>query len=101
MKIGKAFTLMESGPVVLVTTNDGNKKNVMTISWTMVNDFTPVFAMTTGPWNHSFGALQKTKERVIAIPTVDLLDKVIPISFLTNNLKYLLKFPHVLIVNKL
>jgi flavin reductase (DIM6/NTAB) family NADH-FMN oxidoreductase RutF len=41
MEIGKAFTLMESGPVVLVTTHDGNKNNIMTISWTMVVDFTP------------------------------------------------------------
>ncbi len=32
----KIFTLMESGPVVLVTTHDGKKDNIMTISWTMV-----------------------------------------------------------------
>lgn len=31
MKLSKAFTLMESGPVVLVTTNDGKKNNIMTI----------------------------------------------------------------------
>jgi flavin reductase (DIM6/NTAB) family NADH-FMN oxidoreductase RutF len=80
MEIGKAFTLMESGPVVLVTTNDGHKNNIMTISWTMVVDFTPVFAMTTGPWNHSFAALRRTKECVIAIPTVDMLDKVVGVG---------------------
>ncbi len=28
----------------------------MTISWTMVLDFTPVFAIATGEWNHSFAA---------------------------------------------
>ena len=71
---------MESGPVVLVTTNDGKKNNVMTISWTMVMDFTPLFAITTGPWNHSFAALRKTKECVIAIPTVDMLDKIVGIG---------------------
>jgi flavin reductase (DIM6/NTAB) family NADH-FMN oxidoreductase RutF len=80
LKISKAFTLMESGPVVLVTTNDGNKDNVMTISWTMVLDFTPVFAMTTGEWNYSFAALRKTRECVISIPTVDMLDKVVGIG---------------------
>ena len=42
LEISKAFMLMESGPVVLVTTNDGKKNNIMTISWTMVLDFTPV-----------------------------------------------------------
>ena len=49
MQIAKAFTLMESGPVVFITTNDGEKSNIMTISWTMVMDFTPIFAITTGP----------------------------------------------------
>lgn len=80
MKLGKAFTLMESGPVVLVTTHDGKKSNIMTISWTMVVDFTPRFAITTGAWNHSFAALKKTRECVIAIPTVDMLDQVVGIG---------------------
>ncbi len=80
LKLSKAFTLMESGPVVLVTTHDGQKDNIMTISWTMVLDFTPVFAITTGEWNHSFLALRKNKECVIAIPTVDMLDTVVGIG---------------------
>jgi flavin reductase (DIM6/NTAB) family NADH-FMN oxidoreductase RutF len=80
IKISKAFTLMESGPVVFVTTNDGEKPNIMTISWTMVVDFTPVFAITTGPWNYSYAALRKYKECVIAIPTVDLIDQVVGVG---------------------
>ena len=80
LKLSKAFTLMESGPVVLVTTHDGQKDNIMTVSWTMVLDFTPLFALTTGEWNHSFAALRTNRECVIAIPTVDMLDKVIGIG---------------------
>jgi flavin reductase (DIM6/NTAB) family NADH-FMN oxidoreductase RutF len=80
LKLSKAFTLMESGPVVLVTTRDGKKNNIMTISWTMVLDFTPVFAITTGEWNHSFAALRKNRECVIAIPTADMLDQVVGIG---------------------
>lgn len=80
LELSKAFTLIESGPVVLVTTHDGKKDNIMTISWTMVMDFTPLFAITTGAWNHSFAALRKNQECVIAIPTVDLLDKVVGIG---------------------
>jgi flavin reductase (DIM6/NTAB) family NADH-FMN oxidoreductase RutF len=80
LELSKAFTLMESGPVVLVTTYDGAKNNIMTISWTMVLDFTPLFAITTGEWNHSFAALRKTRECVIAIPTVDMLDQVVGIG---------------------
>jgi flavin reductase (DIM6/NTAB) family NADH-FMN oxidoreductase RutF len=80
MKLGKAFTLIESGPVVFVTTGDGKTHNIMTISWTMVVDFTPVFAITTGPWNYSYAALRKFKECVIAIPTVDLIDQVVGVG---------------------
>lgn len=80
MQLSKAFTLMESGPVVLVTTNDGNRNNIMTISWTMVVDFTPLFAITTGPWNHSYAALRKNRECVISIPTVDLIDRVVGVG---------------------
>ena len=80
MQLSKAFTLMEPGPVVFITTNDGEKNNIMTITWTMVVDFTPVFALTTGPWNHSYTALRKSKECVIAIPTVDLIDQVVGVG---------------------
>ena len=80
LELGRAFTLIEPGPVVLVTTHDGQKDNIMTISWTMVMDFTPVFAITTGEWNHSYAALRKNRECVIAIPTVDMLDKVVGIG---------------------
>jgi len=80
IKLAKAFTLIEPGPVVFVTTSDGKKPNIMTISWTMVLDFTPVFAITTGPWNYSYAALRKFKECVIAIPTVDLIDQVVGVG---------------------
>ena len=80
LNLNQAFTLLEPGPVVLVTSHDGGKDNIMTISWTMVMDFTPVFAITTGEWNHSFAALRKHRECVIAIPTVDLLDQVVGVG---------------------
>lgn len=77
IKSSQVFTLLEPGPVVLVTTHDGRRSNVMTISWTMVLDFRPRFAITTGTWNYSYRALRRTRECVIAIPTVDMLDTVI------------------------
>ena len=54
LKMSRVFTLIKPGPVVFVTTCDGNQNNVMTISWTMVLDFTPAFAITTGEWNYAF-----------------------------------------------
>jgi flavin reductase (DIM6/NTAB) family NADH-FMN oxidoreductase RutF len=80
MRLERAFTLIEPGPVVLVTTRDGSRDNVMTLSWTMVVDFTPVFALTTGPWNYSYAALRKSRECVIAIPTVDMIDRVVGVG---------------------
>lgn len=80
LHLNKAFTLIEPGPVVLVTTNDGRKDNVMTITWTMVLDFSAGFAITTGPWNHSYAALRDTRECVLSIPTVDQIDTAVGIG---------------------
>lgn len=80
LPLEKAFMLVEPGPVLLVTTNDGRKNNIMTITWHMVLDFTPQIALTTGPWNHSFQALRDTKECVLAVPTVDLAGKAVAIG---------------------
>lgn len=64
----------------MVSTHNGGKNNLMTISWHMVTDFTPRLALTTGPWNYSFAALRQTKECVLAVPGVDLIEKVIGIG---------------------
>ena len=80
LPIEKAFMLIEPGPVTLVTTAVGRKKNIMTISWTLVMDFTPKLAFVTGGWNHSFHALMQTRECVIAIPSVDMSETVVGIG---------------------
>ncbi|MEC5341755.1 flavin reductase family protein [Brenneria populi] len=80
LPIEKAFTLIEAGPVILVTTHDGKKDNVMTISWTMVLGFSASFAITTGAWNYSYAALRTSRECVLSIPTVDMIDTVVGIG---------------------
>ena len=80
LALKKAFTLLEPGPVALVTTASGGRLNVMTISWTMVMDFTPRFAMLTGPWNYSCAALLKSRECVIAIPGAELLRTAVKVG---------------------
>ena len=72
--------LIESGPAILVTTYGKGRDNIMTISWHMVLDFTPRIALTAGPWNYSFQALMNTKECVLAVPTIDLAEKVVKIG---------------------
>jgi flavin reductase (DIM6/NTAB) family NADH-FMN oxidoreductase RutF len=80
LELGRAFTLIEPGPVILVSTHDGARNNVMTITWTMVLGFSAEFAITTGPWNHSYAALRDTGECVLAVPTVDLIDTAVGIG---------------------
>ncbi|MDR3049007.1 MAG: flavin reductase family protein [Elusimicrobiota bacterium] len=80
MPLSKVFTLIEPGPVVLISTNHKGKNNIMTISWTMVCDFTPRFALTTGDWNYSYEALIKTKECAISIPNASLAKKAAQIG---------------------
>jgi flavin reductase (DIM6/NTAB) family NADH-FMN oxidoreductase RutF len=78
--LNRAFTFLEPGPVILVSTADGHRRNIMTLSWTMVLDFTPRFAFMTGPWNYSFKALVKNRECVIAIPTSGMSKTVVSIG---------------------
>ncbi len=84
LPLEKAFLLFEPGPVLLVTTNENGRNNIMTISWHMVMDFTPKIALTTGPWNYSFQALTHTKECVLAVPAVDLAETTVRIGDCTG-----------------
>ena len=76
----KAYQLLQSGPIILLTTFDNGKPNVMTMAWTMDVDFTPVFAIVCSNENLSYKALSKNKECVIAIPAVDLMEKAVKIG---------------------
>lgn len=80
LSLNKAFQLIEPGPVVLVTTMHNGKANVMTMSWHMVMDFTPQIGCVIDSSDYTFSALCETKECVISIPTVDIIDKVIDIG---------------------
>ncbi len=75
--IRRAFTYLESGAVLLVTTHDGEKDNVMTITWQMVIDFTPRIAICTGSWNESFETIIKTKECCLNVPGFDMIEKTV------------------------
>jgi flavin reductase (DIM6/NTAB) family NADH-FMN oxidoreductase RutF len=77
----QAYRLLEPGPVVLVTTCQNSRPNVMTMGFHMMIQHTPpLIGCIIGPWDHSYRALQATGECVIAIPTVDLAEAVIDIG---------------------
>jgi len=79
--LGKVYYLLEPGPVVLLTTFHKGRANIMTMSWHMMMEFEPplIGCLVSGA-NHSFTVLRRTRECVIAIPTVDLIDKVVDIG---------------------
>lgn len=80
LDLAKAFTLLESGPVALLGTHGEGRDNVMPITWTMVLGFDASFAISTGAWNYSYRALEETRECVLNIPTIDMLDTVIALG---------------------
>ncbi|MGA3051467.1 MAG: flavin reductase family protein [Chitinispirillaceae bacterium] len=79
--LSKTFQLIELGPVVLVTTVNNGRANIMTMSWHMMMEFEPpLISCIVSPANYSFKGLCATKECVISIPTVDLATKVVEIG---------------------
>lgn len=76
--LSKVYGLLELGPVVLLTTVDGARPNIMTLSWhTMMEFEPPLVGCIIGDRSHSFGLLNKDKECVINIPTAELAEKVV------------------------
>jgi flavin reductase (DIM6/NTAB) family NADH-FMN oxidoreductase RutF len=72
---------LEPGPIVLVSSLWRKQTNIMTMGWHTVMQFTPSLIgcfITSG--NHSFNMIKNSKECVINIPTIDLLQKAIGIG---------------------
>jgi len=76
--LSQVYCLLEPGPVVLVTTAQKGRANIMTMSWhTMMEFEPPLVGCVISDRNHSFGVLKATKECVINIPTVELAAQVV------------------------
>jgi flavin reductase (DIM6/NTAB) family NADH-FMN oxidoreductase RutF len=81
LPLSKVYQLLEPGPVVLLTTSHKGRANVMAMSWHMMVDFEPpLIARIVSNRVHSFIALRTTKECVIAIPAIELAEKVVAIG---------------------
>ena len=75
--LSRVYTLLEPGPVVLVTTALKGRANVMTLSWhTMMEFEPPLVGCVMSNRNFSHGMLRASRECVINIPTVNLAVKV-------------------------
>ena len=81
LPLSEVYRLLEPGPVVLLTTTRKGAANVMTMSWHMMLEFEPpLVGCVVSDANHSFLALQATKECVIAIPDRRLAAKVVKVG---------------------
>ncbi|MCW0435897.1 flavin reductase family protein [Xanthomonas sacchari] len=72
---------LEPGPVVLVSSAWKQQRNVMTLGWHMVLEFSPsLLACCISSANHSFDLIRRSKQCVINLPTADLVDTVVGIG---------------------
>ncbi len=79
--LSKVYGLLEPGPVVLLTTVRGGRRNVMTMSWHLMMDFEPpLIGCVVSNRDYTFNALKATSECVIAIPVVKLAAIVVRIG---------------------
>ena len=81
LPLGKVYQLIEPGPVVMLTTAQRGRADIMTMSWHMMVDFEPpLIACVVSEADYSFAALRATGECVIAIPAVGLASKVVKVG---------------------
>lgn len=72
---------LEPGPVVLLSSAWRGERDVMTLGWHMVMGFSPsLWACYLWSENHSFELARRSRECVVNLPTVDLVDTVVRIG---------------------
>jgi flavin reductase (DIM6/NTAB) family NADH-FMN oxidoreductase RutF len=72
---------IEPGPIVLVSSAWKKQRDIMTMGWHMVMEFSPsLIGCYIWTENYSFALIRKSKECVINVPTVDLADTIVGIG---------------------
>lgn len=72
---------LEPGPIVLVSSAWQGKRNIMTMGWHTVMEFSPsLIGCIISSGNHSFEMVRRSRECVINLPTTALIDEVIGIG---------------------
>ena len=78
LPLAEVYAILEPGPVLLVSTAQDGRANVMPMSWhTMLEFEPPLVGCVLSAANHSFQALEATGECVLNVPTAELLDKLV------------------------
>jgi flavin reductase (DIM6/NTAB) family NADH-FMN oxidoreductase RutF len=78
LPLGQVYGLLESGPVVLLSTSRAGRFNVMPMSWhTMMEFVPPLIGCVVSSANYTFEILRRTGECVINVPPAGLAKKVV------------------------
>lgn len=76
--LARVYTLLETGPVVLVSTAGRRCPDVMAMSWhTMMEFEPPLVGCVISNRDYTFNRLKATRECVLNIPTVELAETVV------------------------
>jgi flavin reductase (DIM6/NTAB) family NADH-FMN oxidoreductase RutF len=72
---------LETGPIVLVSAAHRGERDIMTMGWHMMMQFNPaLFGCFIWSGNHSYDLIRQSRECVINVPTVDLVDAVVSVG---------------------
>jgi flavin reductase (DIM6/NTAB) family NADH-FMN oxidoreductase RutF len=81
LPLGRVYGLLEPGPVVLLTTAAGGRRDVMTMSWhTMLEFEPPLVGCVVSDRNWSYGLLAESGECAINLPTATLAQQVVGVG---------------------
>jgi flavin reductase (DIM6/NTAB) family NADH-FMN oxidoreductase RutF len=81
LPVSKVRHYLEPGPIVLVTSAFGGARNIMTMGWHTVMEFTPsLVGCVIAAGNHSFELVRRSGECVINLPTTALTDQVVGVG---------------------
>ncbi|TAA38447.1 flavin reductase family protein [Pseudoxanthomonas winnipegensis] len=77
---------LEPGPVVLVSSAHASARDIMTMGWHMMVEFSPsLLACVIANGNRSFELVRASRQCVINLPTEALLDTVVRIGNCSGN----------------
>ncbi len=81
LPVEKVRRYLEPGPIVLVSSGWKGRRNIMTMGWHTVMEFSPsLIGCVISAANHSFEMVHRSGECVINLPTTALTDQVIGIG---------------------
>jgi len=81
LPLDKVRRYLEPGPIVLVSSALNGRRNIMTMGWHTVMEFSPsLIGCVIAGSNHSFDMVRRSGECVINVPTTALTDEVVGIG---------------------